>query len=171
METHQRRLRALRQNLPSGIRARPCTLQDAAQIATLVNDGRGAIGDPFLDSEGDVRESLSDPFVELEVDGVTAETDDGSLAGYALAYRVVDGAKPRVFLFGATSPRHWGEGIGRALLAWSSDRAREILEPHPLGTIRHSAATKTCAPGGCTKRRTGAQSGGSRTWSSASPPE
>ena len=83
-----------------------------------------------------MRESLSDPFVELEVDGVTAETDDGSLAGYALAYRVVDGAKPRVFLFGATSPRHWGEGVGRALLAWSSDRAREILEPHPLGTIQ-----------------------------------
>jgi len=38
----------------------------------------------------------------------------------------------RVFLSGGVDPTHRGRGIGRALLAWQRDRAREVLSESPL---------------------------------------
>jgi GNAT superfamily N-acetyltransferase len=133
-ETRLDRLVAL---LPHGYAARAAAPErDALPLSQLINEMRAGVGDPLLDSAADVHDNIAGGEVNTALDTMVIEGPDGVLAGYAVAYPVLDGAKPRVFLFGATRPSVHGQGIGSALIAWTMDRAHERLQQFPDGTIQ-----------------------------------
>lgn len=133
-ETRLDRLVAL---LPHGYSARAAAPErDALPLSQLINEVRAGVGDPLLDSPADVHDNIAGGEVDTALDTVVIEGTGGVLAGYAVAYPVLDGTKPRVFLFGATRPSVQGQGIGSALIAWTMGRAHERLQQFPDGTIQ-----------------------------------
>lgn len=100
------------------MRLRPPTLQDADRVLELLvaRDMRD-FGRPDV-TLGDVLDEWNASDLELGVDAVVVEADDGRLVGYAIARR------PGTFA--VVSPDHERRGIGSLLLDWTraNDRAR-----------------------------------------------
>ncbi len=137
MGENETRLERLVTLLPHGYSARAAAPErDALPLSQLINEMRAAVGDPLLDSAADVHDNIAGGEVDTALDTVVIEGPGGVLAGYAVAYPVLDRAKPRVFLFGATRPAVYGQGIGTALLSWTTDRAAERLREFSDGTIQ-----------------------------------
>lgn len=100
------------------MRLRPPTLEDAdAVLAILVARDVCDFGRPDV-TLGDLLDEWNASDLELGVDAVVVEADDGRLVAYAIARR------PGTYA--VVSPDHECRGIGRLLLDWSraNDRAR-----------------------------------------------
>lgn len=132
----ERRIR-LSNALPAGFTAHLCDVErDVAGLTTLTNENYHAVGYPLLYSEGDMREDLTAFGVDAHDNAIVVRAPTGTIVGYAWAVGATDSEKPRAYLFGGVHPLFQGIGLGRHLLAWSRDRAEELLAPFPGATIQ-----------------------------------
>jgi GNAT superfamily N-acetyltransferase len=131
------RLIRLSNALPAGFTARTCEVErDVAELTTLTNENYRVVGYPLMYSEGDMREDLTASGIDAQHNAIVVRAPSEAIAGYAWAVGATDSEKPRAYLFGGVHPLFQGIGLGRHLLAWSRDRAEELLAPFPGATIQ-----------------------------------
>lgn len=108
---------------------RPLTLADAPETAALMNRFERFWELPLVTPASEVEDDFNEPFVDPELD-TRGYWLDGVLVGYGLVWHRPSGAREeRAFLFGVVDPEYRGQGIGRHLLGWQIERARESLSP------------------------------------------
>lgn len=135
-QSHERILR-LANALPAGFSVHPCSAaRDVAELTELTNENYRRIGYPLMYSEGDMLEDLTASGIDPQSDAVVVLAPTGAIAGWAWAVGATDAEKPRAYLFGGVHPLFQGNGLGRHLLAWSRERAEELLAPFPGATIQ-----------------------------------
>jgi len=111
---------------------RPLAPADAPALARLAEAARIADEDEEVLTEEDVLRELTDPQAPAATNTLGLVDPAGELLGWAIVRQRLDGrSSRRVFLGGAVHPAHRGRGIGRALLAWSEARGREVLAAQP----------------------------------------
>ncbi|NQT85572.1 GNAT family N-acetyltransferase [bacterium] len=118
--------------LPSGYIARPATLDDIDDIATLVNQYTfRLIGELYLPAKH-LRNYLTVPGFDLATSSKLVLSSTGSIAGFAL---VMDIRAPYVEIpsWGFVPEAEQGKGIGSALHGWIEPRARETIAKAPEG--------------------------------------
>jgi len=131
------RLLRLSNALPAGFTALPCDVErDVAELTTLTNANYHAVGYPLMYSEGDMREDLTASGIDAHSNAIVVRAPTGAIAGWSWAVGATDAEKPRAYLFGGVHQLFQGIGLGRHLLAWSRDRAEELLAPFPGATIQ-----------------------------------
>ena len=131
------RLIRLSNALPVGFTALTCDVErDVAELVALTNANYHLVGYPLLYSEGDMREGLTAFGNHAANDAIVVRAPTGVIAGWAWAIADTDSEKPRAYLDGGVRPLFHGIGLGRNLLAWSRDRAEELLAPFPGATIQ-----------------------------------
>jgi GNAT superfamily N-acetyltransferase len=131
------RLIRLSNALPAGFTAHPCDVErDVAELTTLTNENYHSVGYPLLTSEGDMREGLTAFGIDAANSAIVVRAPTGVIAGWAWAIADTDSEKPRAYLDGGVHPLFHGIGLGRNLLAWSRDRAEELLAPFEGATIQ-----------------------------------
>jgi ribosomal protein S18 acetylase RimI-like enzyme len=100
-------------------------------MCALTNRSEQSDGLPVVHTVEEMRDDLEVPFIDLEQDSRLA-LRDGELAGLVWIWNPpVEGALQRAHLIGTVDPSHRGQGVGRALLSWSVDRATERLRRGP----------------------------------------
>ena len=98
---------------------RPVTRDQAEEICALINRCEQFDGIPRVLSVEELREDFDSPLVDVAADTRAAYLD-GKLAGWAWIWNPPsEVAQERAYLFGEVDPAHRGQGVGRALLAWS----------------------------------------------------
>jgi mycothiol synthase len=106
---------------------RPLTLNDAAAVADLINRYERYWDLPALTPASEVEDDLGEPFIAPERD-TRAYWLDGTLVAYGLVWNRPSGAgEERALLIGLVDPDYRGQGIGRHLIGWQIERARESL--------------------------------------------
>ena len=102
-------------------------MDDAPVVAELFNASRQAAGAPDESrSVDEMRHELGDPGVTLPTDSRGGWSADGRLLAWGSVWcRVRPVTLSRAVLLGDVHPDVRRRGIGRALLAWQLDRARE----------------------------------------------
>ena len=107
---------------------RPATMGDLAVIGDLVRHAEAYDGVPRVLVDDELAVDLAASFVDLDLDTRLA-VRGGVVVGWAQVWHPEAVERlDRVHLFGEVAPEHRGTGVGRALLGWSVDRARERLE-------------------------------------------
>ena len=108
---------------------RALTPDDAPAVTELFNASRQADGAPDASrSVDETRHELDDPGVTLPTDSRGGWSADGRLLAWGSVWcRVQPVTLSRAVLFGDVHPDVRREGVGRALLDWQLDRARERL--------------------------------------------
>lgn len=104
-------------------------MADDAELVAALEERMSMRDHPtWSQSLEEVQEEFARSWVDPQRDGMLALDPDGHALAWGL---VVAPPEPeslvRVFLFGGVDPAHRGRGIGRRMLAWQHDRAREIL--------------------------------------------
>ena len=101
---------------------------DLAVIGDLVRHAEAYDGVPRVLVDDELAVDLAASFVDLDLDTRLA-VRGGVVVGWAQVWHpeTVEHLD-RAHLFGEVAPEHRGTGVGRALLGWSVDRARERLE-------------------------------------------
>lgn len=113
---------------PDGVDWRPAAVGDAAEIAALFEAMSRRDHPEWSETVEEVVESLGRSWIDLARDSLLARAVDGSAVGFGLVDQPPDPESVvRVFLGGGVRPDHRGRGIGRRLLRWQHDRARERL--------------------------------------------
>ena len=118
--------------LANGYTARPATLDDVNDIASLVNQYTlRLIGEPFLPASH-LRNFLTVPGFDLAASSQLVFSSIGSIAGLAM---VMDIRAPYVEIvrWGFVPEAEQGKGIGSALHGWIEPRAREAIVKAPEG--------------------------------------
>jgi mycothiol synthase len=112
-------------NLPDGFRMRPARTDDLQTIIELLNTGSKQLFGKERFKANDFKTDWSTPHFDLERDTQVVETQDGRLVGY---YDIFDLNEPhvRVYGWGQVHPDA-GKDIGRALLSWVEQRARQAI--------------------------------------------
>jgi GNAT superfamily N-acetyltransferase len=137
MSRSQEGLTRLTTALPAGFTALPCDVErDVAELTALTNENYRMVGYPLMYSEGDMREDLTASGIDAAANAIVVRAPTGAIAGWGWAVGATDAEKPRAYLFGGVHPRFQAIGLGRHLLAWSKDRAVELLAPFPGATIQ-----------------------------------
>ena len=110
----------------SGYSWRALRPDDRQEIVSLQHACAGAHGD-LLDRTSDSADSVDAPLVPQTSDAICAVTEVGHIAavGWVRIDTLSDGY--RAYLVGAVHPYDRNRGIGRAMLAWSEFRARQLL--------------------------------------------
>ena len=117
---------------PEGIRWRGLSLQDAEALCELAERISTRDHPTWSESVDEIREELSHSWIDIARDGLLALDVDGLPVAWGLVSVPPDPQTiVRVFLSGGVAPAHRGRGIGRRLLAWQHDRAREMLSESP----------------------------------------
>jgi mycothiol synthase len=117
---------------PSAVSWRRITLDDVDALVEL-NAALAAADHPeWTETRDETAEELNHSWIDLAADTVIAEAD-----GIPVAYGLqVAPPEPetvvRSIAFGGVRPSHRGRGIGRALLAWHRERARQHLAASDL---------------------------------------
>ncbi len=113
---------------PEGIRWRSLSADDASIITELAERISSRDHPTWSESIDEIREELGHSWVEPELDGVVALDAEGVAVAWGLVTAPPDFETVlRVFLSGGVDPARRGQGIGRRLLAWQHDRARQLL--------------------------------------------
>ncbi len=113
---------------PHGIHWRPLSVDDAEAVTDLAE--RISVRDhpTWSESLDEIREELGHSWVEPGRDGMLAVDAEGTPVAWGLVVAPPDPESlVRVILFGGVDASHRGRGIGRRLLAWQHERAREML--------------------------------------------
>lgn len=106
---------------------RPLTVEDAPAVADLINRHERFWQLPVATPASEVEEDFNEPFVDPELD-TRGYWLDGALVAYGLVFHRPSGAREeRATLDGTVDPDYRGQGIGRHLLGWQIERARESL--------------------------------------------
>ena len=111
-----------------GIAWRPLERADAPALHALVAAAEDADAQPFRTSLPELEEAFDAPGQDPATDTIAAIDDDGRIVAYgAVTTRPGDESVVRVFLHGGVLPGRRGEGLGRAVVAWMTGRARQVL--------------------------------------------
>jgi len=106
---------------------RPLTLDDAPAVADLLNRYERFWDLPALTPASEIEDDFGEPFVDPELD-TRGYWLEGNLVGYGLVWHRPSGAREeRALLIGLVDPDYRGQGIGRHLIGWQIERARESL--------------------------------------------
>lgn len=106
---------------------RPLTLADAPVVSDLMNRYERFWHLPVLTPASEVEDDFDEPFVDPDLD-TRGYWLDGNLVAYGLVWHRPSGAREeRAILIGVVDPDFRGQGIGRHLLGWQIERARESL--------------------------------------------
>jgi GNAT superfamily N-acetyltransferase len=122
----------LTQESPIGYSLRTASLEDASEIAELVNEVNVAeIGIPWTSVE-EVRDDLTSPGRGKE-DDVLVVAEDGGLAGYLSVWADAE-AITNITQVAFVRPALWGQGLNAWLLRLGEERARKKVHPAPVGS-------------------------------------
>jgi mycothiol synthase len=134
--------------LPQGFTMRPATMDDVRDVVDLINaysmaqSGSASVDERYLRSEWEL------PHFNLVTDTRVVTAPDGQIVGYIETIGRVPYA--HIYNFGRVHPDYQDRGIGRAVLAWSEARARQIAPQAPQGarvTLRQEVpATDSAVP-------------------------
>lgn len=106
---------------------RALTISDVPELTGLMNSFERFWDVPIATSQGQVEDDLTAPFIDLALDTRGYWLDD-TLVAYGLVWHRPSGERQeRAYLQGMVDPGLRGQGIGRHLIAWEMERAREWL--------------------------------------------
>lgn len=106
---------------------RPAAVDDVGAVVGLYRALAAADHPEWVETLDEVAEEFEHPWVDLARDTLIAEGEGGFLAfGHVLAPPEPE-TIARSILFGGVHPDHRGRGLGRQLLAWQRQRARQQL--------------------------------------------
>jgi mycothiol synthase len=112
-----------------GLTWRPLSTADVDALYELIVTMEVADEQPYRTSHAEVEEIFEGDWKDIPADTVAGFDADGVLRAYAcLEARPGDETTQRVFVMGGVHPLSRGAGIGRALVAWMTRRAKDILE-------------------------------------------
>lgn len=112
----------------TGLTWRPLTPSDTPALTRLVNDIEVADAEPFRTSDEEIAERFDGSGKDIARDTLAGVDEDGELRAWAFVVQPPgDVSVVRTFLEGGVHPRWRGRGIGREVLAWEVDRARQLL--------------------------------------------
>ena len=117
---------------PPGFRWRMLRDTDAPLLTVLAE--RMSVRDhpSWSESLEEVEDELGRSWFRPATDGVLCEGPDGAPVAYGTVTMPPDPESlVRVFLGGGVDPVHRSRGIGRELLAWQHERARQLLASSP----------------------------------------
>lgn len=111
-----------------GLAWRALTLDDVPDLTRLVTQIEEADGEPFRTSQDEVAEKFDGDWKDPARDTLGGLDPSGALRAWAQVTQPPgDTTTVRTFLEGGVDPQWRGRGIGRDVLAWQIDRAREVL--------------------------------------------
>lgn len=117
--------------LPSadhGLTWRPLSVADVPDLTRLVGRIEEADAEPFRTSQEEVAEKFDGDWKDPARDTLGGVDDSGVLRAWAQVTQPPgDTTVVRAFLEGGVDPQWRGRGIGREVLAWELDRARQVL--------------------------------------------
>jgi GNAT superfamily N-acetyltransferase len=106
---------------------RALSLDDIPELTRLINRFERFWELPLVSSESVVEDEVTEPFVDLPFD-TRGYWLEGTMVAYGFVWHRPSGERQeRAYLMGLVDPDFRGQGIGRHLLAWEIDRARESL--------------------------------------------
>jgi GNAT superfamily N-acetyltransferase len=106
---------------------RALTLDDITELTRLINRFERFWELPLVSSESVVRDEMTEPFIDLSLD-TRGYWLDGRMVAYGFVWHRPSGERQeRAYLMGLVDPDLRGQGIGRHVLAWEIERARESL--------------------------------------------
>jgi GNAT superfamily N-acetyltransferase len=112
---------------------RPLTRDDASLLTDLAERISRRDHPAWSESLEEMQDELCRSWVTPETDGVLCLDAVGTPIAYGLVAMPPDPESlVRVYLAGGVDPAHRGKGIGRVLLAWQHDRARQLLASSDL---------------------------------------
>lgn len=112
-----------------GLSWRPLTPADVDALYELIVSMEVADKQPYRTSHEEVEEIFEGDWKDIPRDTVAGVDVGGVLRAYAcLEARPGDETTQRVFVMGGVHPLSRGAGVGQALVAWMTRRAKDILE-------------------------------------------
>jgi mycothiol synthase len=106
---------------------RPLTVEDADETADLLDRFNRFWKTPLVVPAEEIREELNDPNINPDAD-TRGYWLDGTLVAYGLIWHRPSGERQeRAYTQGVVDPAFRGQGVGRHLLKWEIERARELL--------------------------------------------
>lgn len=119
---------ARRPDAGTGLIWRPLTDGDVPALARLVATIEQDAGAPYRTSEHELAERLGASDLDADADTLGGWDAHGTLRAWALVDQPEgDERVVRAFLSGGVHPAWTGRGIGRQVLVWSQDRARQRI--------------------------------------------
>jgi len=110
-----------------GLRWRALVPDDLDALLVLVNRTEEADGLPYRHAREELAELFDGDWKDPERDSLAGVDADGALRAWAWVDQPPgDTGTLRVFLMGGVDPDWRGRGIGRAVLAWSHARGRQV---------------------------------------------
>src|SRR5690606_1305820 len=112
----------------AGLAWRPLDRGDVAALTALVQATQEADGLEFRLSAAEAAEYFDSPSLDPERDTIVGVDDDGGLVAWAIVVTFSgDETIVRAVIDGGVHPRWRGRGVGTALVAWGTGRARQLL--------------------------------------------
>ncbi len=109
--------------LPEGFRSRPATMDDAAAVARIVAACEAAYDLGTHTSETDVRDDWQG--IDLDDESLVVEDADGVIVA---SCDIVNRHYSAVSAYGYVHPDSEGQGLGRYLVAWAEQWARDRMD-------------------------------------------
>ncbi|GIG20525.1 putative acetyltransferase, GNAT [Cellulomonas chitinilytica] len=111
-----------------GLTWRPLRRDDAEALTRLLNAVEEADGAPYRTAVPEAQERFDGDWHDPTTDTITGVDADGVLRAYAQVTALPGDVRTiRAFLDGGVDPQWRGRGVGRAVLAWSEGRGRQLL--------------------------------------------
>jgi GNAT superfamily N-acetyltransferase len=109
---------------PEGFTLRVPRMEEAGEVAALINAAIAAAGGPPDNSESEVRCAWTTPGIDFESAFRVVVDDTGRIVGYLS----LEEREPftKIWLDGFTHPEFLGHGIGSCLLRYAETRAGEL---------------------------------------------
>lgn len=130
----------------NGYQTRAATMDDAEQVADLINTAAMADTGMKDTNKDDIQIEWGHPDIQLDTATLLVLAADNELAGYVVSWD----SEPHVrhYHYGRVHPDHTGQGIGAFLMEWGEARAMRSLDKAPPDarvSIHTSAASQSQA--------------------------